>query len=85
MSRLLLFLVTLGALAALVMVFLAAGLTAAVATASVLALAAGATTIVLQLGDNEPGVEAAPDKSQPARPRPVQHIAGPTADNEPDE
>jgi hypothetical protein len=49
MTRLVLFLITLGALAALVMVFLAYGLTAAVATGVVLTLAGGATTIVLRL------------------------------------
>ncbi|AGL16034.1 hypothetical protein [Actinoplanes sp. N902-109] len=50
MSRLTAFLITLGALAALVVVFLAYGLTAAVATGVVLALAGAATTVVLRLG-----------------------------------
>jgi hypothetical protein len=49
MSRLMLFLITLGALAALVLIFLTYNLTAAVATGVVLALAGAATTVVLRL------------------------------------
>lgn len=58
MSRILFFLITLGALAALVMVFLKYDVAAAVATGVVLALAGGATTIVLRLaGATQPDTE----------------------------
>lgn len=86
MSRLLLFLITLGALAALVMFFLNYDLTAAVATGVVLALAGGATTIVLRLaGSAQPEpkqVKAPPEASDANRARAVEPVTGPAADDQ---
>jgi hypothetical protein len=52
-SRLITFLITLAALAGLVMVFIAYGVAAAVATGIVLALAGGAVTVVVRLASDD--------------------------------
>ena len=85
MSRLMLFLITLGALAALVLIFLRYGLTAAVATGVVLALAGGATTIVLRLaGTAQPVIspeQAAPGATDVSRVRAIETAGMPAADD----
>jgi hypothetical protein len=52
-SRLIPFLITLAALAALVMVFIGYGVTAAAATGIVMTLAGGAVTVVVRLVGNK--------------------------------
>ena len=64
MPRLILFLITLGALAGLVLAFLVYGLTAAVATGVVLALAGCATKIVIRLAAPARTVLAGPQSEQ---------------------
>ncbi len=86
MSRLALFLLTLATLAALVLVFLAYDLTAAVATGVVLALAGAATTVVLRLTGTESA--GGPQVTGPAQPQSQQAalretIAAPQLGGEP--